>query len=88
VGELYDMSDEMLTRSLLPREPRELELGVVTLAGGEVVEAMHLIPARIAAGDRIADITRFGGWTAYQARLSSPTADGLEQRPKDHNQLK
>jgi hypothetical protein len=69
VGELYDLSEEMLTGSLLPREPPELELGVVTLAGGEVVEAMHLIPERISEGDHVVDITHFGGWAAYQAHL-------------------
>jgi gamma-glutamylcyclotransferase (GGCT)/AIG2-like uncharacterized protein YtfP len=71
VGELYEMTDELLLGSLLPGEPPELELGEVTLAGGEVVSAMRLVPERIAAGDPVADITGFGGWVAYRAHLSA-----------------
>jgi gamma-glutamylcyclotransferase (GGCT)/AIG2-like uncharacterized protein YtfP len=80
-GELYELPEEMLYNSLMPEEPAELELGVVELADGSVVNAMHLQFERIAAGDKVVDIAGLGGWRAYQdfvadqARLAAALAE-------------
>jgi gamma-glutamylcyclotransferase (GGCT)/AIG2-like uncharacterized protein YtfP len=69
-GELYELPEEMLYDSLMPEEPAELELGVVEIADGSVVNAMHLQFERISADDRVVDIAGLGGWRAYQAFLA------------------
>ncbi|WP_231645244.1 allophanate hydrolase-related protein [Mycolicibacterium mengxianglii] len=74
VGELYEMTDELLFDVLLPQEPRELEIGTITLADGSEVRAMILQPERIHAGDKVVDIADFGGFRAYQAHLAANSA--------------
>ncbi|HEX3793373.1 MAG TPA: gamma-glutamylcyclotransferase [Acidimicrobiales bacterium] len=69
-GELYEMTEEDLFHSLMPEEPAELELGTVQLEDGEIVNAMHLQPHRLVAGDLVVDITSLGGWRAYQSHVS------------------
>ena len=54
----------------MPEEPAELELGVVELADGSVVNGMHLQFERIVQGDKVVDIASFGGWRAYQSFLA------------------
>lgn len=71
VGELYEMDEEQLYRVLLPLEPPELELGAVELCCGQIVNGMHLQPERIDSGDRLVDITTFGGFRAYQRYLAA-----------------
>ena len=71
VGELYVMTEEALVEGLLPEEPKELELGEIELADGEIVNAMHLVPARLVEGDKVVDITAIGGFRAYQAFLAA-----------------
>ena len=71
VGELYELPEEMLYGSLMPEEPRELELGAVELDTGEVVNAMLLQPERLDPGDSIVDISHLGGFRAYQAHLAA-----------------
>jgi hypothetical protein len=70
VGELYELPEEMLYGSLMPEEPAELELGVIELADGSVVNAMHLQFERLSPSDRVVDIASLGGWRAYQAFLA------------------
>jgi len=70
-GELYEMEDEVLFESLLPAEPKELELGTIELSDGQIVNAMQLQPNRLVAGDKVVDIADFGGWRAYQAHLAA-----------------
>lgn len=70
-GELYDMPDDVLHRQLLPAEPKELELGLVTLIDGETVQAMILRPGRLVPGDKVVDISELGGFRAYQRFLAS-----------------
>ena len=70
VGELYEMTDELLLQGLLPGEPAELDLAEIELDDGRTVNAMHLAPARLVPGDRVVDITAFGGFRAYQAFLA------------------
>jgi gamma-glutamylcyclotransferase (GGCT)/AIG2-like uncharacterized protein YtfP len=72
-GELYELPEEMLYHSLMPEEPQELELGAVLLDDGQIVNAMHLQPERIVAGDSLTDITEFGGWRRYLAHLAAQT---------------
>jgi gamma-glutamylcyclotransferase (GGCT)/AIG2-like uncharacterized protein YtfP len=70
VGELYELDEETLYDSLMPAEPRELELGAIELSDGEIVNAMLLRPERLDPADKVADITEFGGFRAYQAFLA------------------
>ncbi len=70
-GELYDIPDDVLTGSLLPSEPPELELGDIELVDGEAVHAMLLVPARISPGDKLVDIAELGGFRAYQRFLAA-----------------
>jgi gamma-glutamylcyclotransferase (GGCT)/AIG2-like uncharacterized protein YtfP len=70
VGELYEMTDELLLEGLLPTEPAELELSEIELADGSVVNAMQLVPGRLVEGDKVVDITALGGFRAYQAFLA------------------
>lgn len=65
VGELYEVTYEILRRQLLPNEPPELELCVIELADGSGSLCMRLRPALLQAPG-VADITRWGGWRAYQ----------------------
>jgi gamma-glutamylcyclotransferase (GGCT)/AIG2-like uncharacterized protein YtfP len=74
VGELYEMSDELLFDVLLPQEPAELEIGSIELADGSTVRAMILQPERIRLGDKVVDIADFGGFRAYQAHLTANSA--------------
>lgn len=71
VGELYEISENLLRGSLLPQEPDELELGEIELEDGELVAGMLLCPERIKPGDKVTDIAEFGGFRAYQAHLRS-----------------
>ena len=43
-GELYELPDEVLFESLLPQEPKELELTLIELEDSQIVNAMQLIP--------------------------------------------
>lgn len=70
-GELYDIPDDVLRHRLLPAEPPELELGTIELIDGEVVHAMQLVPVRLAAGDKVVDISELGGFRAYQRFLEA-----------------
>ncbi|GAA1835992.1 hypothetical protein GCM10009682_62600 [Luedemannella flava] len=76
VGELYELPEEMLYRSLMPEEPRELELGTVELDNGDIVNAMILQPERLTPGDKVVDIADLGGFRAYQAHLAANAALG------------
>lgn len=67
-GELYDLELHTLRTSLLPAEPKELELGVVGLTGGGEALAMFLRHEYRDSSD-LTDITRHGSWRAYLATL-------------------
>jgi gamma-glutamylcyclotransferase (GGCT)/AIG2-like uncharacterized protein YtfP len=70
-GELYEMPETVLRDRLLPAEPQELELGLIELIDGEEVHAMILQPERLTAGDKVVDISEFGGFRAYQRFLAA-----------------
>ncbi len=70
-GELYDIPEEILHHTLLPSEPRELELAIITLIDGEAVHAMVLMPSRLRPGDKVVDIAELGGFRAYQRFLGA-----------------
>ena len=74
VGELYELPEEMLYRSLMPEEPAELELAVIELDDGAIVNAMQLQPERLVPGDKVVDITAIGGFRAYQSFLAANAA--------------
>lgn len=63
-GELYEVDYDVLRESLLPREPAELELGVIELADGSGSLSMRM---RASAFDApgVTDISDQGGWLAY-----------------------
>jgi Gamma-glutamyl cyclotransferase, AIG2-like len=67
-GEVYDLPLDVLRDSLLPAEPPELELGVIELADGSASLGMILRGAFPPLED-LTDITEYGGWRAYLARL-------------------
>jgi gamma-glutamylcyclotransferase (GGCT)/AIG2-like uncharacterized protein YtfP len=65
-GEVYDLPLDVLRDELLPAEPPELELGVITLADGTASLGMILRRPAPAMDDLI-DITASGGWRTYLA---------------------
>ncbi len=65
-GEVYDLPLDVLRDELLPAEPPELELGVITLADGTAALGM-ILRRPTPAMDDLTDITAFGGWRAYQS---------------------
>jgi gamma-glutamylcyclotransferase (GGCT)/AIG2-like uncharacterized protein YtfP len=70
-GELYDIPDRILHDHLLPAEPPELEISEIELIDGETVHAMRLVPSRLRPGDKVVDISEFGGFRAYQRFLDA-----------------
>lgn len=65
-GEVYEVSYEVLREQLLPEEPAELELGVITLEDGSGSFSMRMRASALTAPD-VVDITAHGGWHAYLA---------------------
>ena len=65
-GEVYDLPLDVLRDELLPAEPPELELAVITLADGTAALGM-VLRRPVPAMDDLTDITAFGGWRAYLA---------------------
>jgi hypothetical protein len=63
-GELYALPYEMLRERLLPREPAELELGVVELADSSGSLSMRM-RADALDGPGVVDISAAGGWLAH-----------------------
>lgn len=70
VGELYEMALTTWRDSLLPGEPTELDPAHVELEDGSAANVMVLDLGRVAAGDKLVDISPFGGWRAYLAHLA------------------
>ena len=73
VGELYEMTEQVLFESLLPEEPAELEIGTIALDDGSIVNSMQLQPERLSDSDKVVDISVLGGWRAYQSFLADNT---------------
>jgi hypothetical protein len=65
-GEVYEMPYALLRDRLLPREPGELELGVIELSDGRGCLSMRMRAWALDAGG-VADISAAGGWQAYLA---------------------
>ena len=65
-GELYEVEYAVLREHLLPREPVELELGVIEMSDGSGSLSMRM---RAEALDLpgVVDISDEGGWLAYLA---------------------
>lgn len=70
-GELYALSYATLRDQLLPREPAELELGVIQLSDGSGSLSMRMREWALQAPDTI-DISDRGGWRTYRAGSSAP----------------
>lgn len=68
VGEVYDLSLELLRDQLLPAEPPELELDVVELADGSACLAT-VLRREFATLAELKDISEIGDWRAYLATL-------------------
>lgn len=64
-GEAYEVDYETLRSVFLPREPQELELGVIQLADSRGSLAMRLRQEHL-EGEDVRDITAEGGWRAYR----------------------
>ncbi|MGI5217996.1 allophanate hydrolase-related protein [Nocardia sp. CA-290969] len=64
-GELYEVEYDVLREELLPREPEELELGVIELADGRGSLSMRMRKESLDAPGVI-DISDRGGWVAYR----------------------
>jgi gamma-glutamylcyclotransferase (GGCT)/AIG2-like uncharacterized protein YtfP len=67
-GEIYEMPYAMLRDRLLPREPQELELGVIELSDGQGSLSMRMREWALNA-DGVTDISAAGGWLAYLAAI-------------------
>lgn len=67
-GEIYEMPYAMLRDRLLPREPEELELGVIELSDGRGSLSMRMRGWALDA-DGVTDISEAGGWLAYLAAI-------------------
>ncbi|MBA2810207.1 MULTISPECIES: allophanate hydrolase-related protein [Streptomyces] len=63
-GEVYEVGYEVLREKLLPEEPAELELGVITLEDGSGSFSMRM-RAQALTAPGVTDITKHGGWHAY-----------------------
>ena len=63
-GEVYELPYLMLADQLLPREPAELELGIIELADGTGSPAMRMRPEALTLPEAV-DITDAGGWRTY-----------------------
>ncbi|MGW1741145.1 allophanate hydrolase-related protein [Nocardia sp. NPDC001965] len=63
-GELYEVDYDVLREQLLPREPAELELGVIELADGTGSLSMRMRESALGAPG-VTDISDRGGWLAY-----------------------
>jgi hypothetical protein len=59
---------------LLPAEPPELMFGRIELLDGDEVNAMLLVPSRIAPNVRVVDISELGGFRAYLRFLAANAA--------------
>jgi gamma-glutamylcyclotransferase (GGCT)/AIG2-like uncharacterized protein YtfP len=67
-GEVYEMPYATLRDGLLPREPAELELGVIELADGQGALSMRMRDWALDAPG-VTDISEAGGWIAYLAGI-------------------
>ena len=65
-GELYQLTYAALREHLLPREPPELELGVIVLSDGSGSLSMRMRTEAIDLPG-VVDITDAGGWLAHLA---------------------
>ncbi|MEU4312325.1 gamma-glutamylcyclotransferase [Nocardia sp. NPDC024068] len=63
-GELYEVDYDVLREKLLPREPAELELGVIELEDGSGSLSMRMRAGALGAAG-VTDISDRGGWLAY-----------------------
>lgn len=64
-GEAYEVDYETLRSTFLPREPAELELGVIRLTDGRGSLCMILRDRHLDDAD-VRDISAEGGWRAYK----------------------
>lgn len=71
VGEVYDVTLEVLLHHLLPAEPPELELGIIELDDGTACLATVLRRDYTRTADLV-DISSFGGWHAYLTSRGRP----------------
>lgn len=65
LGEVYDVSLEVLRMHLIPAEPPELELGLIELADGASCLAT-VLRKPYQGGDDLIDISEVGDWRRYR----------------------
>ncbi len=71
-GELYELPYLRLANDLLPREPDDLELGIIELEDGSGSLAMLVREASLRRPS-VVDISDRGGWRAYLDDVASQT---------------
>lgn len=81
-GELYELPYGMLANRLLPREPPELELGIIELADGSGSLSMRM-RAESLLQPGVTDISHAGGWRAYLASRGRTLSASPPVRPAD-----
>lgn len=67
-GELYEVSYELLRDVMLPREPAELELGVIEMSDGSGSLCMRMRKDALSA-EGVKEISDRGGWKKYLESL-------------------
>lgn len=70
-GEIYAITYAELRDSLLPREPRGLELSVITLEDGR--GSLSMICRGLPTAEEATELTAPGGWRAHLASLTTRT---------------
>lgn len=76
-GELYELPYAMLRDRLLPREPPELELGVIELDDGRGSLSMRMRAGALELPGLL-DISGAGGWLAHLEHLKGPDSPDPE----------
>jgi len=67
VGELYEVSLDVIRDQFIPAEPPELELSVLELEDGGSALVVMLRAVAHEAGDGLTDISDYADWRAYRA---------------------
>jgi len=70
-GEIYEITYSELRDKLLPREPEELELSVITLEDGR--GSLSMVCRRLPTPTEATELTAPGGWRIHLASVSART---------------
>ena len=62
---------DVIRDRFIPSEPPELELGVVELEDGSSALVVLVRATIYASGEGLKDISEYGSWRAYRAKMES-----------------